>query len=167
MSSPEPDEEAAAVGPLRTPSVSSVNGPELCVGAVVVREGSILLIRRGNPPGEGRWSVPGGRVHRGERLVDAVRRELREETGLDGHVGDAMGWTELIGRRRHYVVVDYWVTVTPDGPPRAGSDATDAAWVGLDDVDRWDLVDGLRQFLADHHVIEKVAEQAVEQATET
>ena len=130
-----------------------MSGPELCVGAVVVRPGAILLIRRGSPPGEGLWSVPGGRVQRGESLVDAVRRELQEETGLDGEVGDAVGWTELIGRRRHYVIVDYRVTVVPDAVPTAGSDAADAAWVAFDDLENWDLVDGLIQFLADHHVI--------------
>ena len=130
-----------------------MSGPELCVGAVVVRPGAILLIRRGSPPGEGLWSVPGGRVQRGESLVDAVRRELQEETGLDGEVGDAVGWTELIGRRRHYVIVDYRVTVVPDALPTAGSDAADAAWVAFDDLENWDLVDGLIQFLADHHVI--------------
>ncbi len=130
-----------------------MSGPELCVGAVVVRENSILLIRRGTPPGEGLWSVPGGRVQRGESLADAVCRELREETGLDGEVGDAVGWTELIGRRRHYVVVDYRVTVAPDATPTAGSDADDAAWVAFDELEDWELVDGLLQFLTDHQVI--------------
>ncbi len=130
-----------------------MSGPELCVGAVVVRENSILLIRRGTPPGEGLWSVPGGRVQRGESLADAVCRELREETGLDGEVGDAVGWTELIGRRRHYVVVDYRVTVAPDAMPTAGSDADDAAWVAFDELEDWELVDGLLQFLTDHQVI--------------
>ena len=130
-----------------------MSGPELCVGAVAVRDDAILLIRRGTPPGEGLWSVPGGRVQRGEALVDAVRRELREETGLDGEVGDAVGWIELIGRRRHYVVVDFWVTVDFDADPVAGTDASDAAWVAFEDLGEWDLVDGLIQFLADHQVI--------------
>ncbi|WP_419845834.1 NUDIX hydrolase [Candidatus Poriferisocius sp.] len=130
-----------------------MSGPELCVGAVVVNGESILLIRRGTPPGEGLWSVPGGRVQRGESLADAAHRELLEETGLEGEVGEAVGWTELIGRRRHYVVVDFWVTVAPDAVPTAGTDATDAAWVALDELEEWDLVDGLLQFLADHRVI--------------
>ncbi len=130
-----------------------MSGPELCVGAVAVRDGSILLIRRGTPPGEGLWSVPGGRVQRGETLAAAVGRELREETGLDGYVGEAVGWTELIGRRRHYVVVDFWVAVESDAAPVAGTDASDAAWVALEDLERWDLVDGLLQFLIDHQVI--------------
>lgn len=132
---------------------ADTSGPELCVGAVVVRDGAILLIRRGSPPGEGLWSVPGGRVNKGETLAEAVRRELREETSLDGEVGQAVGWTELIGRRRHYVVVDYWVTVAPDAVPTAATDASDAAWVALDDLEKWDLVDGLLEFLSDHQVI--------------
>ena len=130
-----------------------MNGPELCVGAVVVRDGAILLIRRGSPPGQGLWSVPGGRVQRGETLAEAARRELQEETGLDGEVGEAVGWTELIGRRRHYVVVDFWITVAPGTTPTAGTDASDAAWVALDELEEWDLVDGLLQFLADHRVL--------------
>ena len=129
-----------------------MSGPELCVGAVAVRDGALLLIRRGSPPGEGLWSVPGGRVQRGETLAEAVRRELQEETGLDGEVGEAVGWTELIGRRRHYVVVDFWVTVASRAAPIAGTDAADAAWVSLDELAEWELVDGLLEFLADHQV---------------
>ena len=132
---------------------ANVSGPELCAGAVVVRDDSILLIRRGSPPGEGLWSVPGGRVQRGETLAEAARRELQEETGLDGEVGQAVGWTELIGRRRHYVVVDYWVTVAPDAVPTAGTDASDAAWVAFDELGEWDLADGLVEFLVEHQVI--------------
>ena len=130
-----------------------MSGPELCVGAVAVRDGALLLIRRGSPPGEGLWSVPGGRVQRGETLAEAVRRELEEETGLDGEVGETVGWTELIGRRRHYVVVDFWVTVASRATPIAGTDAADAAWVSLDELAEWELVDGLLEFLADHQVI--------------
>ncbi len=130
-----------------------MTGPELCVGAVVVRDGDILLIRRASPPGRGRWSLPGGRVQAGESLAEAARRELEEETGLAGEVGKAVGWTELIGRRRHYVVVDFWVSVPPGATPTAGTDATDAAWAGLDDLENWDVVDGLIQFLTDHQVI--------------
>ncbi len=130
-----------------------MSGPELCVGAVAVRDGAILLIRRGTPPGEGLWSVPGGRVQRGETLVQAAGRELQEETGLEGEVGEAVGWTELIGRRRHYVVVDFWVTVASDAVPKADTDASDAQWVAIEDLEKWDLVDGLLQFLTDHDVI--------------
>jgi ADP-ribose pyrophosphatase YjhB (NUDIX family) len=57
-------------------------GPDLCVGAVVVLDGALLLVQRAFAPGAGEWSVPGGRVELGETLVEAVVRELAEETGL-------------------------------------------------------------------------------------
>ncbi len=128
------------------------NSPELCVGAVVVRDGSILLIRRGTPPGEGLWSVPGGRVQRGETMAQAVVRELEEEAGLFGEAGAAIGWTEHIGRRRHYVIMDFWVSVAPDAVATAGSDAADVAWVAIGELGQWELVDGLQRFLIDHGV---------------
>ena len=59
----------------------SVGRPELCVGAVAVRDGRLLMVRRGEEPGKGRWSLPGGRVEAAESVVSAVLRELREETG--------------------------------------------------------------------------------------
>ena len=57
--------------------------PELCVGAIAVEGGRLLLIRRGRGPAQGRWSVPGGRLERGETLAEAVVREVAEETGLE------------------------------------------------------------------------------------
>ena len=66
--------------------------PELCVGAVVVQDGELLLIRRGHGPAAGSWSVPGGRVEAGELRAEAVVREVREETGLEAVCGPLVGW---------------------------------------------------------------------------
>lgn len=127
--------------------------PEICVGAVAVDDDRLLLIRRGRDPGKGLWSLPGGRVERGELLAEAVVRELAEETGLEGVCGELLGWVERIGDRHHYVILDFSVTVLEAEPVTAGDDAEDAGWVPLTDVADLDLVDGLAEFLHDHGVL--------------
>lgn len=103
------------------------------VGAVIVRDGRALLIRRGHEPRKGEWSLPGGLVNLGESLEDAVRREVREETGLNVEVGPIVETFDRVHRdehqqvRYHFVIVDY-LCAAPDGDPRAGSDAEAVAW---------------------------------------
>ena len=128
--------------------------PELCVGAVVVEGGRLLLVRRGQPPEAGAWSVPGGRVEGGETLAQAVVRELAEETGLVGDAAEVLGWVERIGPTHHFVIVDFRVRVRGVGEhPVAGGDAADAAWVPLDEVATLALVEGLAGFLADRGML--------------
>lgn len=127
--------------------------PELCVGAVVVHEDRLLLVRRGRGPGAGEWSVPGGRVERGERLTDAVVRELQEETGVAGACGPLLGWVELVGDDHHFVVLDFMVHPLAGDDPVAGDDAAEAAWVPLADVAALTLVRGLAEFLRGHGVL--------------
>jgi 8-oxo-dGTP diphosphatase len=130
-----------------------VRRPEVSVGAIVVRNGRLLLVRRGRGAAVGKWSVPGGRVEWGETLADAVVRELREETGLDGVCERAVGWVERIGADYHYVIVDFVVSVG-DGEVRAADDASDAAWVDIGDVGGWPpVVDGLVEFLVEHDIV--------------
>lgn len=96
-----------------------------CVGGIAHDElGRILLIQRGNEPGRGLWSVPGGRVEPGETDEVAVIREMREETGLDVIPGTFVGHA----RRGPYDIHDYACTVT-GGTLRAGDDADDARWI--------------------------------------
>jgi 8-oxo-dGTP diphosphatase len=126
---------------------------ELCVGAVVVDDERLLLVRRGHGPGVGSWSIPGGRVEVGETLAEAVLRELREETEVPGVCGELLGWTEHVGVDRHFVILDFSVTALDSADPVAGDDAADAAWVPLDDVGSLELVDGLAEFLHDHRIV--------------
>ncbi len=127
--------------------------PQVAVGAIVLRADALLLIRRGQAPGAGLWSVPGGRVEPGERLSDAVERELLEETGLTGRCGVLVGHAERIDDAHHYVILDFAVSLTGDAAATGGSDATDARWVALCDVAELTLVDGLAEFLSDHGII--------------
>ena len=131
-------------------------GPQLCVGAVVVEDGKLLLIRRGHGPGEGFWSVPGGRVEAGETVGEAVVRELREETGLEGLCGELLGWVERIVPEFHFVILDFLVEVLDPVEPVAGDDAAEARWVPLADVAEMALVDGLAEFLHEHGVLDTI-----------
>ncbi len=128
------------------------------MGAIAIHDGRLLLIRRGHGPAAGSWSVPGGRLEQGELVAEAVVRELREETGLEAVCGELVGWVERIepDADRHFVILDFEVTVLDDAEPVAGDDAAEAAWVPLDQVVDRQLVDGLAEFLHDHGIIEVI-----------
>jgi len=130
--------------------------PELCVGAIALHDGNLLLVRRGHGPAAGEWSVPGGRLEAGELVAEAVVRELREETGLEGVCGELVGWVERVDPDgdHHFVILDFEVTVLDDAEPVAGDDAAEACWVPLDQVADRRLVDGLAEFLHDQGIIE-------------
>ncbi len=128
---------------------------ELCVGAVVVVAGKLLLIQRGRGAGVGLWSIPGGRVEYGETLSAAVLRELAEETGLVGHHPRHLGFVERIGPDWHFVIHDFAVTVDDRQAAVAGDDAAAIAWCRLDRVaDHQGVVPGLVDFLRDVGVLD-------------
>ena len=118
--------------------------PLVGVGGVVIAENRVLLIRRGGPPLEGEWSIPGGILELGEALRDGVRRELQEETGLDVRVGDLIEAFERImpdanGKwRYHFVILDY-LCEAMSGVARAGSDVVDVAWSFEEELLRFSL----------------------------
>lgn len=118
--------------------------PLVGVGGVAIAENRVLLIRRGGPPLEGEWSIPGGMLELGESLRDGVRRELQEETGLEVRVNDLIEAFDRImpdtdGKwRYHFVILDYLCEVT-SGVARAGSDVVDVAWAFEEDIDRYSL----------------------------
>ena len=84
-------------------------------------------------------------------------RELAEETDLEGICGQLVGWVERIDDDHHFVILDFAVTVLDPGPPKAGDDAAEAAWVRLDDVGELRLVDGLAEFLHEHGILPTIA----------
>ena len=107
--------------------------PVVGVGAVVVRDGKALIVKRAHEPRKGEWSLPGGRVELGESLEHATRREIKEETGLDVEVGPLVEVFDRVHRldgrvRYHFVIVDY-LCRCDGGEACAGDDAEDVAWV--------------------------------------
>jgi 8-oxo-dGTP diphosphatase len=107
--------------------------PKPCAGVVCVRDDQVLLIRRGRPPREGMWSIPGGKVESGESLCDAARRELLEETGITADIGPLIEVYEIIEPDYHYVLIDYLAHWT-GGEPVAGDDADRAVFLPWDEA---------------------------------
>ena len=123
--------------------MSTVDCPAVGVGAVLIHEGKVLLIKRGKEPLRGRWVVPGGTVEVGETLEQALVREVREETGLTVRPIEVVLVFDRIDRegeavRYHYVIVDYLCEYV-SGTLRAASDAEDAAFVAREDLPRFAL----------------------------
>jgi ADP-ribose pyrophosphatase YjhB (NUDIX family) len=109
------------------------SAPLVGVGAIVVHDARVLLVRRGSEPLKGHWTLPGGVLEVGESLTDGVIREVREETGLDVEPIELIELLDRIHRedgrvRFHYVIADYLCRVT-GGELRAASDAAAARWV--------------------------------------
>lgn len=119
--------------------------PILGVGAIVFNDtGSVLLAQRGKPPRVGQWSIPGGMVELGEKLADAIVREVKEECCIDIAVGDvALIFEPVIyddeGQiEYHYVLIDYWARYV-GGEATAADDALAVAWVELGDLPSYNL----------------------------
>lgn len=114
-------------------------GPIPAVLAVVARGGRVLLVRRANPPDQGRWGFPGGRVEAGETLAEAAQRELAEETGVAAAGGEVLTALDSIHRGaggrldHHYVLVAVacrWVA----GDGAAADDALECRWFELGEI---------------------------------
>ena len=128
---------AARGGPL---SRAYPDRPVVGVGAVVWRGERVLLVRRGKAPRIGQWSLPGGAQELGESVLEAARREVREETGLELArvelltVVDSITRDEAGAVRFHYTLVDVWAEAAA-GEPRPGDDALETGWFTLDQLE--------------------------------
>ena len=125
--------------------------PIVGVGAVIVCDGKILLEKRRNDPGKGKWSIPGGLVELGESTERTVIREVKEETGLDvekpEHVDvvDNIDFDENGKVKYHFIIIDYFVKLK-GGEAKAGSDAEELKWVSFGEVEAYDLTKTIRAF---------------------
>ncbi len=124
--------------------------PTLGVSGVVFNnQKQILLIQRNQPPAMGFWSIPGGKLEAGESLVEACRREIKEETGLDTEIKNIVAVVERRVEGFHYVIIDY-LALLVDGEstqPNAQSDVSEARWVSLENLNDYALVEGLAEII--------------------
>jgi 8-oxo-dGTP diphosphatase len=124
--------------------------PIIGVGAVIVHNGRVLLVRRASEPLRGEWSVPGGMLELGEKLRDGVCREVEEETGLKVESGEVLEvfdsiFTDTLGRTQyHYVLIDYLCRPL-SGEARAGSDVSDVRWVAPEALGAMGLRESIEQ----------------------
>jgi ADP-ribose pyrophosphatase len=126
--------------------------PVIAVGAVVMRQNRILLIRRGKEPAMGEWAIPGGRVELGETMHEAAAREVMEETCVSIRPGELVYFFETIlpdpdGRIQfHYAIFDFMAEYLA-GEPNPRDDAMDARWVSAEDADTYNLNTRTRELL--------------------
>ncbi len=113
----------------------------VAVGAVLIKDNNILLVKRGYPPGKGKWSIPGGVIEAGEDIYSAAVRELNEEAGINAEpLGVIWIYNNIVrdesGKvQYHYVILDIlFDSNSMKGVLRAGGDAVDIAWVPIDEA---------------------------------
>jgi len=124
--------------------------PLIGVGAVIIKNGKVLLVKRAFAPGEGKWSVPGGLVELGEKLSEACVREALEETGLEIEVLELINVFDMVDKddsgkiRYHYVLVDFLAKVV-GGDERLSQEVTEMKWVTREEARSMDMTKTARR----------------------
>ena len=128
----------------KTTSRSYPDLPRVAVGAVVLKDNRVLLVRRAKPPAQGLWAIPGGSVELGETLQQAAEREILEETGITIQANKTVYTFDLIEKdennriRFHYVIVDLMADYI-SGKPLPGDDADEVRWVSSEELKNLDV----------------------------
>jgi len=127
--------------------------PFLAVSAAIIRDGRVLIVRRNNPPAHGLYTLPSGIVEAGETLIEALIREIDEETGLTIEPVALAGYRDAIYRdaddrvQRHFVIVAFavrWVA----GEPRLNEELHDAHWMRPEEIAGLKTTEGLDEIIA-------------------
>lgn len=138
--------------------------PIVGVGAVIVDDDRVLLVKRAHEPLKGEWSLPGGAVEVGETLAEAVSREVREETGLQVEIGPVVEVIDRVHRAPdgrvefHFVIVDY-LCAAIGGHLGASSDAADVRWTSFDDLASYKLTPQAETVIAKAREMSRVVRQ--------
>jgi len=128
------------------------DAPLVGVGAVIVKDGKILLVKRAFEPGAGKWSIPGGLVELGEKLSEACEREAEEETGIGIEVLELINAFDMVDRdeqgkiKYHYVLIDF-LAKPVGGEERPNAEVTDMKWVTHREAKAMDLTRTARRAL--------------------
>lgn len=115
-------------------------------------DGKVLIIKRKTEPDAGKWSIPGGAINIGEKIIDGLKREIFEETALEVKVGNLINIAEKIFRDNngkiiyHYVILDYLCKYV-SGNMKASSDAEELMLIKIDELDKFEIVSGLKRVI--------------------
>jgi len=128
--------------------------PFVGIGAVIIHDKKILLIKRASEPGKGKWSIPGGLIELGETIDETVTREVKEESNLDVEVYRLVDVVDNITRdekgkiKYHYVILDFLTKLKNKDVSKLkpAEDAVDARWVPFEEVEKYDLTKTFRAF---------------------
>ncbi len=126
--------------------------PLIAVGAVIFKQNKVLLVKRKNPPAQGMWAIPGGKVRWGETLKQALQREIKEELNIDIEPGRLIKVIEFVpeqeNARFHYIILDYLATII-GGEPKAGDDALAVKWFDRKELKNSPVTESTRTLLKD------------------